>query len=321
MNVLSLFNGMNTGRVALENVGIKVDNYYSSEIKPAAIELTDYHYPDTIQLGDITNWKSWKIDFSSIDLILSGSPCKDLSLAGKRAGLKGANSSLFYVFIDILNYIKELNPEVKFLQENVASAPSKDVYLMSKALGVKPQKLNSNLVTAQNRNRYYWSNIRTKEVGLFKELTTAFPIPKDRKIKFRDIITDSKDKIEELKNSGFSLIFQDQQKYFIKTNTKKGKQEIKEGEVIDLSYPTSLNRRARITANNKAPCLLEGNCNLYTLQNNNFRLLNKIELCRLQGFPDNYCDILSRNKAVSLLGDGWTLPIIEHFFKYLKDEE
>lgn len=286
MNVLSLFNGMNTGRVALENVGIKVDNYYSSEIKPAAIELTNYHYPDTIQLGDITNWKSWKIDFSSIDLVLSGSPCKDLSLAGKRAGLKGANSSLFYVFIDILNHIKELNPEVKFLQENVASAPSKDVYLMSKALGVKPQKLNSNLVTAQNRNRYYWSNIRTKEVGLFKELTTAFPIPKDRKIKFRDIITEG---------------YVDTAKAFC----------ILESEArATVTSPTNLKRKNK------------GLLNLIFLdQNNSFRLLNKIELCRLQGFPDNYCNILSRNKAASLLGDGWTLPIIEHFFKYLKDEE
>jgi len=92
MNVLSLFNGMNTGRQALENVGIKVNKYYSSEIKPYAIELTQHHFPDTIQVGDVTKWKEWDIEYSKIDLILSGSPCQDLSAAGKRAGINGSNN-------------------------------------------------------------------------------------------------------------------------------------------------------------------------------------------------------------------------------------
>ena len=100
MNVVSLFNGMNTGRQALENVGIKVNKYYSSEIKPYAIELTQFHFPDTIQVGDIRNWKTWDIDWKSIDLILSGSPCQDLSLAGKRAGINGSKSNLFFIFVE-----------------------------------------------------------------------------------------------------------------------------------------------------------------------------------------------------------------------------
>ena len=135
MKVLSLFNGMNTGRIALENVGIKVDKYYSSEIKPYAIELTQHHHFDTIQLGDVTKWKDWDIEWNEIDLILSGSPCQDLSIAGKRKGLKGKNSSLFWVFIEILNHVKSLNPNVLFLQENVGSAPKSDVGIMSRALG------------------------------------------------------------------------------------------------------------------------------------------------------------------------------------------
>jgi len=85
LNVLSLFNGMNTGRQALENIGIKIDMYYSSEIKPYAIKLTQHHFPDTIQLGDILNWREWNINWKSIDLVLSGSPCQDLSNAGKKA--------------------------------------------------------------------------------------------------------------------------------------------------------------------------------------------------------------------------------------------
>jgi len=118
MNVVSLFNGMNTGRQALENVGIKVNKYYSSEIKPYAIELTQHHFPDTIQVGDVTKWRDWDIDWKSIDLILSGSPCQDLSAAGKRAGINGSKSSLFFVFVEILEHIKSLNPKVLYCRED-----------------------------------------------------------------------------------------------------------------------------------------------------------------------------------------------------------
>jgi len=190
MNVVSLFNGMNTGRQALENVGIKVNKYYSSEIKPYAIELTQHHFPDTIQVGDVTKWKEWDIDWSTINLILSGSPCQDLSAAGKRAGINGSRSSLFFVFVEILEHIKSLNPNVLFLQENVGSASKLDVGIMSRALGVYPVRINSSLVTAQLRDRYYWSNIRTKQDGMFGDLVTDIPQPKDRGIMFKDIITD-----------------------------------------------------------------------------------------------------------------------------------
>jgi DNA (cytosine-5)-methyltransferase 3A len=195
MNVVSLFNGMNTGRQALENIGIKVNKYYSSEIKPYAIELTQYHFPDTIQVGDVTKWREWDIDWKSIDLILSGSPCQDLSAAGKRAGINGSKSSLFFVFIDILNHIKSLNPNVLFLQENVGSASKLDVGIMSRALGVYPVRINSSLVTAQLRDRYYWSNIKTKETMF--DLVTDIPQPTDRKIMFKDVITTGKTDVEK----------------------------------------------------------------------------------------------------------------------------
>ena len=160
--VLSLFNGMNTLRQAMENVGIPVKKYYSSEIKPYAIKLTQHHFPDTIQLGDITKWREWDVDWSTIDFIGSGSPCQDLSIAGKRAGIKGNRSSLFFTFIEILNHVRKLNPKVIFLQENVGSANIIDIGIMSLELGVYPVRINSNLVVAQNRDRYYWSNIRTE---------------------------------------------------------------------------------------------------------------------------------------------------------------
>ena len=187
MRVLSLFNGMNTGRQALENVGIKVEKYYSSEIKPYAIELTQHHFPDTIQVGDVIKWRDWDIDWKSIDLVLSGSPCQDLSAAGKRAGINGKKSSLFFVFVEILEHIKSLNPKVLFLQENVGSASKLDVGIMSRALGVYPVRINSSLVTAQLRDRYYWSNIRTKETMF--DIVTDIPQPKDRGIILQNIIT------------------------------------------------------------------------------------------------------------------------------------
>ena len=99
INVVSLFNGMGTLRQAMENLGIRVNKYYQSEIKPFAIKLQQYHFPDVIQVGDIRNWREWDIDWSSVDFIGSGSPCQDLSAAGKRAGINGKNSSLFFVFI------------------------------------------------------------------------------------------------------------------------------------------------------------------------------------------------------------------------------
>ena len=340
MNVVSLFNGMNTGRQALENVGIKVDKYYSSEIKPYAIELTQHHFPDTIQVGDVTKWREWDIDWKTIDLVLSGSPCQDLSAAGKRAGINGSKSSLFFTFVEILEHIKSLNPKVLFLQENVGSASKLDVGIMSRALGVYPVRINSSLVTAQLRDRYYWSNIRTNETMF--DVVTDIPQPKDRGIMFKDIITDgfvdrdkslclieryigaipkSDEAIQKfLKNrvefGSYSVVYIDGSDLKVKTNTLKGFDVVTENDCLDLSFPTSKTRRGRVTKG-KSPCLMESSNNLYSYKDGIVRAVNKIEMCRLQGFPDDYCDILTTAKAGSLLGDGWTLPIIEHIFSFI----
>ena len=286
MNVVSLFNGMNTGRQALENVGIKVNKYYSSEIKPYAIELTQHHFPDTIQVGDVTKWKEWNIDWKSIDLILSGSPCQDLSAAGKRAGIEGKKSSLFFMFIEILEHIKTLNPNVLFFQENVGSANKLDVGIMSRALGVYPVRINSELLVAASRDRYYWSNIKTKETMF--DIVTDIPQPKDKGIMFKDVLT-----------SGY-------------TDRKKAR-AVLESEERQLVNKEKLYKR--YTELGMINLVFD---NSEFKPNENVRILNKIELCRLQGFPDDYCDILTRNKAASLLGDGWTLPIIEHIFNFIE---
>lgn len=281
MNVVSLFNGMNTGRQALENCGIKVNKYYSSEIKPYAIQLTQHHFPDTIQVGDVTKWREWDIDWKNIDIILSGSPCQDLSAAGKRAGINGSRSSLFFVFVDILNHIKTLNPNVIFFQENVGSANVYDVGIMSRALGVYPVRINSELVVAALRDRYYWTNIKTKETMF--DTVVDIPQPKDRKIYLKDILTSGC--VDVIKHTCL--------------NTGSGK--------------TEKSSQRYLTHRNDTTGML-------TLINENglFRTVNKIEMCRLQGFPDDYCNILTTQKAGSLLGDGWTLPIVEHFFSFIQ---
>jgi len=175
--VLSLFDGKSCGHLALDRAGIEVHNYYSSEIDKYAIEVSHDNYPNICRLGDIRNWRSWVIDWSSIDLLLAGSPCQGFSFAGKQLAFDDTRSSLFFSFVDILNHIRNLNPSIKFLLENVKMR--KDyLNIITDILGVDPILLNSNLVSAQNRARYYWFNWEAKE-------------PKDRKIYLSDVITDT----------------------------------------------------------------------------------------------------------------------------------
>lgn len=331
---------MNTGRQALENCGYKVTKYYSSELKPYAIELTQFHFPDTIQVGDVTKWREWDIDWKSVNIILSGSPCQDLSNAGKKAGIYGKKSSLFWVFIEILEHVRSLNPDVIFFQENVGSASKKDIGIMSRAMGIYPVRINSELVTAQSRDRYYWTNIRTKETMF--DVVTDIPEPKDQKIMLQDILENGFVSVNKSRaileseerplsqqhkmahrffSSGFTtVIFKDNETFLrVKEATKIGFVDIANGKCVDLSYPKSKTRRGK-SMDEKSNCLLRNN-EYFVFNNGDLRYFTKTELCRLQGFPDNYCDILTRNKAASLLGDGWTLPIVEHFFTFLTFEK
>lgn len=279
---------MNTGRLALENCGFKVGKYYSSEIKKFAIALTQHHYPDTIQVGDVTRWREWDIDWSSIDMIFSGSPCQDLSSAGKKAGINGERSCLFFTFIDILSHCKSLNPNVKFLQENVAhGVPSLDIGIMSRELGVYPVRINSQLVTAQLRDRYYWTNIRTKDNLFDKEVD--IPQPQDRGIVLQQIL-----------ESGTADVY----KCPVLLERYHGE------FYADNDSIASQNRLKKRNEMRMCPIAIQPNGLL--------RTLSKVEMCRLQGFPDDYCDTISRRQAASLLGDGWTLPVIEHILSFWK---
>lgn len=174
MNVLSLFDGISCGRVALDRVKIPVKKYHASEIDKHAIKVSETNYPDIIRLGDVINWRQWPIDWSRIDLILAGSPCQAFSIAGKQLAFDDTRGKLFFVFVDILKHIRTFNPKVKFLLENVRM---KNEYkqIITDHLKVEPTLINSALVSAQDRKRLYWCNWSITQ-------------PKDKAIMLRDIL-------------------------------------------------------------------------------------------------------------------------------------
>lgn len=190
---------MSCGQIALRDLGVPIDRYYASEIDKHAIAQTRLNFPDTIQLGDVEKWREWNIEWEEIDLILAGSPCQGFSLAGKMLGHDDPRSRLYWVFLDILHYVQKLNPKVKYLLENVRMRPA-DEARINESLGIRPVVINSALVSAQNRVRLYWSNIRTKSEGIWSELLTDIPQPTDRGIYIGDILDDEVDEKYYMRN-------------------------------------------------------------------------------------------------------------------------
>jgi DNA (cytosine-5)-methyltransferase 1 len=170
--VLSCFDGISCGQVALNKLGIKVDKYMASEVDKYAIQITQANYPDTIKLGDIRNVTVKE----HIDILIGGPPCQDVSFAGKGKGLiEGSRSSLFFEFVRVLCEAKDINPDLKFLVENT-KMKKEYVDIISEILGVEPVLINSNLFSAQNRARLYWTNFDIPE------------LPEDKDIKLKDIL-------------------------------------------------------------------------------------------------------------------------------------
>lgn len=192
MKVLSLFDGMSCGQIALRELGVPVERYYASEIDKHAIQQTQLNFPGTIQLGDVEKWREWDIEWEEIDLLLAGSPCQGFSLAGAMRGLDDHRSRLFWVFDDIRQHLLSCNPEAKWLLENVRMKKEHEA-VINEALQLKPVIINSALLSAQNRVRLYWSNGRTKQDGLWSELETDIPLPNDRGILIKHILDDEVD--------------------------------------------------------------------------------------------------------------------------------
>jgi len=282
INVLSLFDGMSCGQIALERAGIKVNQYFAAEIKPHAIRVTQHNYPNTIQLGDVTKIKA--SDLPEIDLLIGGSPCQDFSRGNAtRDGLEGPKSSLFFEYLRLK---QECNPK-NFLLENVIMNDY-DYMVISEYMETEPVRINSSKVSAQLRDRLYWTDIGPYHHDLFGNRKSIITQPKDKKIKLQSIL-----------ESGY-------------TDREKSR-ALLESDSRRLTTPEKMWKRYNDTGFTTlvfdSPCLD---------WEKGIRYFNQRELERLQTVPEGYTSILKRDHAACLLGDGWTVDSIAHIFSFLK---
>ncbi len=298
MNVLSLFDGMSCGQIALNRSGIKYDNYFASEIDKHSIQITQKNFPNTIQLGDVS-----KVDGDSlptIDLLMGGSPCQSFSFAGKRKGMRTKDNveivnfdeyvklknegfefeGQSYLFWEYVRLLKTKKPKY-FLLENVKMETKwKDI--ISDILQVDPIFINSNMFSAQNRQRYYWTNIEVDE------------IKKQNQTTLKDIIDkDSKDLQLTLKHH----------KGFLRSYNWKHSELNQKSRPILASYYKQPPHCPYIKSD---------------LSESGFRRLSPLECERLQTVPDDYTFGVSNSQRYKMLGNGWTVDVIAHIFRGIK---
>ena len=282
MKVLSLFGGIECGRVALDELGIHVDKYYSSEIDPYAIKVSSKNYPDIIHLGDATKWQDWNLNWEDIDVLLAGFPCQAWSIAGTQGGVLDERGKLLYTMMDILNHIRIKNPNIKFLFENV-KMKKEFADLVNETIGVNPYEINSRLLTAQNRPRVYWTNI--------EGVTT----PTDQGIILKDILEDEVD-----------------EKYTLSDKAVDYMSRLRNGKPRWEYHRNPLNGKAACLTANMYKGVPYG-----VIQELN-RKLTPLECERLQGLPDNFSEIISSTQRYKCIGNGWSVPVIKHILKNLK---
>ena len=322
LNVLSLFDGMSCGQLAISQLGFEY-NYYASEIDKHAMQVTQANFPNTTQLGSVEHWQLWDMDFASIDLLIGGSPCQGFSFAGKQLNFDDPRSKLFFVYVDILNYIRSVNPNVKFLLENVKMKKEYEA-VISDHLGVKPIEINSNLVSAQNRKRLYWTNI--------EDVTQ----PEDRGIYLKDILQEEVDEKYYLSDKGLQYLDRSEfNRRFIQSsenlkakcivaNYSKGipyNVLIVPGELKDnLIIQRARGANKGGLFQDKCPTLTSNSFqhNNHVLKDFRIRRLTPIECERLQTVPDNYTASASDTQRYRMLGNGWTVEVIKHILKNLK---
>ena len=312
MNILSVFDGMSCGRIALDRVGIEYDNYYASEIDKYAIQVAQKNYPDTIQLGDVTELKAETLP--EIDLLIGGSPCQGFSLAGKKLNFDDPRSALFFEFVRLL---EELEPKY-FLLENVKMKKEwEDV--ITKYLEVSPIEINSALVSAQNRKRLYWTNIPYKEN------------PRDKGIMLQDIL--EQDATEPMLSNIYG-------------GFKEKKPRVHYDKSVTLRTPAggghipsvaiggafrSRRNKAQIRKKGKVKQLetrsdMKSNCltsvqtdSVAVFDNIRYRKLTPLECERLQTVPDNYTEGVSNTQRYKMLGNSFTVDIIAHILQGIKE--
>jgi site-specific DNA-cytosine methylase len=275
-SVLSLFDGMSCGQIALNRVGIEYDNYFASEIDKHAIKVTQHNYPNTIQLGDVTKVKG--SDLPKIDLLIGGSPCQGFSFAGKGLNFEDQRSKLFFEFVRLKN---ETQPKYWMLENVKMKVEYQNI--ISEILGVKPILINSKLVSAQSRERLYWTNIPIAALS-------------DKNIIIADVVgieTDNKSTEIIVTKNIYPKKGQNGNVYSIKGKCK------------------TLSAGVGITGNGI------GSSNAPKIEWNNeqgWRRLTATECERLQTVPDNYTDCVSDTQRYKMLGNGWTVDVIAHIF-------
>lgn len=300
MNVLSLFDGMSCGQIALNEAEIKYDNYYASEIDNDAIKITQKNYPKTKQLGSVKDLLYIDWNNPKIDLLIGGSPCQSFSRSGNGSGFDG-KSKLFWEYVRILKEIQDVNPEVKFLLENVIMKKEWEK-IISDELGINPILIDSTLLSAQKRQRLYWTNIPNVQQ------------PEDLKINIKDIIDPGNNDYFDYDDE---FLWFEENEYRVVNATKKGYLSVSNYDVVNLDFPKSKTRRGRV-AKQKSNTLNTG-CNQAYFLNGKLIKLNALECKRLQTIPDKIItDILSDNKQKQIFGNGWTVDVIAHIFSYLK---
>lgn len=321
MNVLSLFDGMSCGQIALTELGCFPDKYYASEVDKFAIRQTTHVFPDTIQLGDVTKVDVSKLD--KIDLLIGGSPCQSFSFAGKMVGMVTTDkvditdlqtyldlkemgfefegqSYLFWEYMRILTDIRKYNPNVKFLLENVKMSKKWEAVL-TKAIGVEPVMINSNLLSAQNRKRLYWTNI------------AEIPQPKDEGILIRDILEDEVDEKYYVSDKALEGMANR-----ARVNAEKGKnfgaRGVSPGGKANTLcvYHEDLDHNLIVDSRGRPNCpTTVQRANLLQFRGM-LRRLTPTEYARLQTVPEWYEWVVSDTQIYRMCGNGWTVKVIEH---------
>lgn len=280
--MLSLFDGISCGKVALDRAGIKVKKYYASEIDKFAMQVSEKNHPDIIQLGDVTSWRSWDIDWKNVGLLIGGSPCQGFSFAGKQLNFNDDRSKLFFVYVDILNHIKSVNPDVKFLLENVKMKTEwQDV--ISGYLGVKPIRINSALVSAAKRDRLYWANFDVE-------------MPDDKGITFDDINQHSTDWLSDT--------------YIDKVSKWKAQQD-------PIANTTFIGTNSKLPCLTARGYNQSHSGMILISDGNKYRYLTNNEAELAMTLPVDYTAGITDRERARCLGNGWTVDVIAHIFTYL----
>ncbi len=313
MNVLSLFDGMSCGQIALDKLGIKVDNYFASEIDKYAMKVALKNYPKTRHVGSVEFVNG--SNFPKIDLLIGGSPCQGFSFAGKQLNFEDPRSKLFFEFVRVL---KETKPKYFFLENVKMKKEYQDI--ISEYLGCEPVIINSSLVSAQNRVRLYWTNI--------PNITQ----PSDKGVLIKHITLDDSDKIGAMR--GRYIVDGKRQDYKMKTagmttqriELRKDEKSncittvSKDNYLIKLfnTNPSGNGMNGWVYHTNaKSPTITtnKGEGNKISHDGIWYRKLTPIECERLQTVPDNYTDCVSNSQRYKMLGNGWTVDVIAHIFK------